>query len=362
MGHVLVGASGKGRGARYPGSGEIQFREKCGRRAGPRLGGVRDMSEKDRESGQEVSAPLAVDQPRRGVSRRRVLQTGAAAGVALAWAVPAVEALTSGSAFAAGVSPTTPPPSDFVLAVAFSALDPDQNNTEGYFWPLGVVVTSNSNGGYNVNYLTNISSSPSPYTVYDTINGQLFAYHVDIPPANGDLSAYENGSTPYSLSNATYSNTPGYTQPPNNPAAALGQIRSGAYDGLGVLTLAPPPGYPSLQKSAGFDATFDGSALSINFYVDEVQEVEKTGTANFPDIFIYQATVFQPNSTLTGVETATVTSEIWQGPENPTSPPAADAILLYSSSSGYPNVTYTPGTATGSSGKVNSLSYVFSEF
>jgi len=318
------------------------------------------MSEKDREGGQELFAPSAVDQPRRGVSRRRVLQTGAAAGVALAWAVPAVEALASGQAFAGTVSPTNPPPSDFVLAVAFSAVDPDQNNGEGYFWPLGVVVTGSS-GHYKVNYLTNISSSPVPYTVYDDINGVLFAYHVDIPPANGDLSAYENGSQPYSTSTATYSNTSGYTQPSSNPLAVLGQIQSGGYEGLGALTLAPPSSLSS-QKSAGFDATFDGSSLTINFYVDEDQEVEETGTANFPDIFIYQATVFQPNSSLTGVNVATVTSEIWQGPESPTTPPGASQILLYSSSSGYPGVTYSPGTATGSSGTVNSLSYTFSEF
>jgi len=332
------------------------------------------MSEKDREGGQELFAPSAVDQPRRGVSRRRVLQTGAAAGVALAWAVPAVEALASGQAFAGTVSPTNPPPSDFVLAVAFSAVDPDQNNGEGYFWPLGVVVTGSS-GDYQVNYLTNISSSPVPYTVYDSINGVLFAYHVDVPPANGDLSAYENGTGPYGTYNASdpYSNTSGYTQPPinslTNPLAVLGQIQPGPYEGLGEFTLAPPSNYPSSQKSAGFDASFTVPStglpyLSINFYVDEDQEVEETGTANFPDIFIYQATVFQPSSTSPGgVETATVISEIWQGPQNPTTPPGATEILLYSSSSGYPNVTYTPGTATNSSNvSVNSLSYVFSEF
>jgi len=320
------------------------------------------MSEKDREGGQEPFAPSAVDQPRRGVSRRRVLQTGAAAGVALAWAVPAVEALASGQAFAGTVSPTNPPPSDFVLAVAFSALDPDQgNNGEGYFWPLGVVVTGNSEGGYTVNYLTNFSSSPVPYTVYDYIGGVLFAFHVEVPPANGDLSAYENGTGPYGTYNPhhPYSNTSGYTQPTGNPTAVLGLIQTGAYEGLGALTLAPPSSSSS-QKSAGFDATFDGSSLTINFYVDEVQEVEEPGTANFPDIFIYQATVFQPNSSSPGgVETATVISQVWQGTQSPSSP---SEILLYSSSSGYPTVTYTPGTATGSSGPVNSLIYTFSEF
>jgi hypothetical protein len=323
------------------------------------------MSEKDREGGQEPFAPSAVDQPRRGVSRRRVLQTGAAAGVALAWAVPAVEALATGQAFAANVSQATPPGNDFVLAVAFSAVDPDQNNHEGYFWPLGVVVTGNSVAGYTVHYLTSIASSPVPYTVYDYISGNLFAFHVEVPPANGDLSAYENGSPPYSTSTATYSNTSGYTQPPNNPAAVLGKIKSGPYEGLGALTLAPPEEKKySSQKSAAFDATFDGSSLSINFYVDEDPEVEETGTANFPDIFIYQATVFQPNSgSPGGVETATVISEIWQGPKKPTTTPKAKKILLYSSSSGYPTVTYTPGTATNSNDvSVNSLSYKFSEF
>jgi len=323
------------------------------------------MSEKDREGGQEPFAPSAVDQPRRGVSRRRVLQTGAAAGVALAWAVPAVEALATGQAFAANVSQATPPGNDFVLAVAFSAVDPDQNNSEGYFWPLGVVVTGNSVAGYTVNYLTSIASSPVPYTVYDYISGNLFAFHVEVPPANGDLSAYENGTGPYGTYNPShpYSNTSGYTQPPNNPPAVLGLIQTGAYEGLGALTLAPPSSSSS-QKSAGFDATFNGSSLTINFYVDEDQEVEETGTANFPDIFIYQATVFQPNSSSPGgVETATVISEIWQGPESPTNAPAAGEILLYSSSSGYPTVTYTPGTATNSSNvSVNSLSYEFSEF
>jgi len=321
------------------------------------------MSEKDREGGQELFAPSAVDQPRRGVSRRRVLQTGAAAGVALAWAVPAVEALATGQAFAANVSPTNPPGNDFVLAVAFSAVDPLQgNNGEGYFWPLGVVVTSD----YKVKYLTNISSSPVPYTVYDTINGVLFAYHVDVPPANGDLSAYENGNEPYGTYNRSdpYSNTSGYTQPPNNPAAVLGLIQTGGYEGLGALTLAPPSSSSS-QKSAGFDASFDGSSLTINFYVDVVPEGETSGS-NFPDIFIYQATVFQPSSTSPGVvETATVISQVWQGPKKPprTSRPAAEQILLYSSSSGYPTVTYTPGTATNSSNvSVNSLSYKFSEF
>jgi hypothetical protein len=323
------------------------------------------MSEKDREGGQELFAPSAVDQPRRGVSRRRVLQTGAAAGVALAWAVPAVEALASGQAFAGNVSPTTPPPSDFVLAVAFSAVDPDQNNGEGYFWPLGVVVTGSS-GDYQVNYLTNISSSPVPYTVYDSINGVLFAYHVDVPPANGDLSAYENGTGPYGTYSPRhpYSNTSGYTPPAGNPLAALGQIQTGGYEGFGALTLAPPSNYPSSQDSAGFDASFDGSSLTINFYVDVVPEGE-TGGSNFPDIFIYQATVFQPNSTLPGgVETATVISQVWQGPKSPASPPAAEEILLYSSSpSNYPNVKYyPPGTGSGSSGKVNLMKYVFSEF
>jgi hypothetical protein len=318
------------------------------------------MSEKDREGGQEPFAPSAVDQPRRGVSRRRVLQTGAAAGVALAWAVPAVEALATGQAFAANVSQATPPGNDFVLAVAFSAVDPAQNNGEGYFWPLGVVVTGSS-GDYQVNYLTNISSSPVPYTVYDSINGVLFAYHVDVPPANGDLSAYENGTGPYGTYNASdpYSNTSGYTQPPYNPLAALGKIQSGGYEGFGELTLAPPSNYPSSQDSAGFDASFDGSSLTINFYVDVVPEGETSGS-NFPDIFIYQATVFQPNSTSQGgVETATVISQVWQGTQGPSS---ASEILLYSSSSGYPTVTYTPGTATGSSGPVNSLIYTFSEF
>jgi len=327
------------------------------------------MSEKDREGGQEPFAPSAVDQPRRGVSRRRVLQTGAAAGVALAWAVPAVEALASGQAFAGTVSATTPPTSDFVLAVAFSAVDPDQKNHEGYFWPLGIVVTSGSSDGrtvYTVNYLTNFSSGDDPLTygtVYRFINNQLFAFRVDVPPANGDLSAYENGSKPYSTSTATYSNTTGYTQPPNNPLAVLGKIKSGSYEGLGDLTLAPPPEkIYSSQKSAGFDATFDGSSLTINFYVDEDPEVEKKGS-NFPDIFIYQATVFQPNSNMTGVDVATVTSELWQGSRKPAKPPNKKKILKYSSSSGYPNVTYTPGTATNSSSvQVNSLSYVFSEF
>jgi len=338
------------------------------------------MSEKDREGGQEPFAPSAVDQPRRGVSRRRVLQTGAAAGVALAWAVPAVEALASGQAFAATVSQATPPPKDFVLAVAFSALDPLQglsstnNNNEGYFWPLGVVVTGNSVAGYTVNYLTSIASSPVPYTVYDYISGNLFAFHVEVPPANGDLSAYENGVGPYGTCNNPldpYSNTSGYTQPPNNPPAARGLIQPGPYEKLGACTLAPPLSRSS-QKSAGFDASVNLSSpngplqsLSINFYVDEVQEGVEGNGANFPDIFIYQATVFQPNSTSPGgVETATVISEIWQGPANPNpaTAPAASEILKYSSSSGYPKVTYTTPTATGSSGTVNSLSYVFSEF
>lgn len=318
------------------------------------------MSENEREGEQDLSSPVVVGEHRRGVSRRRVLQTGAAAGVALAWAVPAVEALASGSAFA--VSATNTPPSDFVLAVAFSAVDPDQNNGEGYFWPLGVVVTGSAKDGYTVNYLTNVSSTPVPYTVYDTINGVLFAYHVEVPPANGDLSAYENGSKPYTTSTAKYSNTSGYTQPPGNPPASLAQILPGPYDGLGKITLAPP-NYPNTtQRAAGFDASFNGTSLSINFYVDEDPEVEETGTANFPDIFIYRAHVFQPNSTGTGVDVATVMSEVWQGPEKPTSPPAADAILEYASSAGYPTVTYTPGTAVGSSGTVNTLSYVFSEF
>jgi len=265
------------------------------------------------------------------------------------------------------VSSATPPGNDFVLAVAFSAVDPDQNNHEGYFWPLGVVVTGNSVAGYTVHYLTSIASSPVPYTVYDYISGNLFAFHVEVPPANGDLSAYENGSSPHSTCpTGTYSNTSGYTQPPNNPAAVLGRIKSGKYDGLGALTLEPPrKKIYSSQKSAAFDATFDSSSLklTINFYVDEDPEVEEPGTANFPDIFIYQATVFQPKSgSPGGVETATVISEIWQGPEKPTSPPAADEILLYSSSSGYPKVKYSTSTATGSSGPVNSLIYTFSEF
>jgi hypothetical protein len=323
------------------------------------------MSEKDREGGQELFAPSAVDQPRRGVSRRRVLQTGAAAGVALAWAVPAVEAFASGQAFAA-VSPTTPPTNDFVLAVAFSAVDPDQNNGEGYFWPLGVVVTGNSVAGYTVNYLTSIASSPVPYTVYDYISGNLFAFHVEVPPANGDLSAYENGTGPYGTYSPRhpYSNTSGYTPPAGNPLAALGQIQTGGYEGFGALTLAPPSNYPSSQDSAGFDASFDGSSLTINFYVDVVPEGETSGS-NFPDIFIYQATVFQPSSTSPGVvETATVISQVWQGPKSPASPPAAEEILLYSSSpSNYPNVKYyPPGTGSGSSGKVNLMKYVFSEF
>jgi hypothetical protein len=324
------------------------------------------MSEKDREGGQEPFAPSAVDQPRRGVSRRRVLQTGAAAGVALAWAVPAVEAFASGQAFAA-VSPTTPPTNDFVLAVAFSALDPDQNNGEGYFWPLGIVVTSGSSDGttvYTVNYLTNFSSGDDPLTygtVYGLINNQLFAFRVDVPPANGDLSAYENGTGPYGTYSPSdpYSNTSGYTQPPYNPLAALGKIQSGGYEGFGELTLAPPSNYPSSQDSAGFDASFDGSSLTINFYVDVVPEGETSGS-NFPDIFIYQATVFQPNSTSQGgVETATVISQVWQGTQGPSS---ASEILLYSSSSGYPKVKYSTSTATGSSGPVNSLIYTFSEF
>jgi hypothetical protein len=320
------------------------------------------MSEKDREGGQEPFAPSAVDQPRRGVSRRRVLQTGAAAGVALAWAVPAVEAFASGQAFAA-VSPTTPPTNDFVFAVAFSALDPDQKNGEGYFWPLGVVVTGSSDH-YKVNYLTNNSRGPSPYTVYDYISGNLFAFHVDVPPANGDLSAYENGSKPHSkCPTGTYSNTSAYKEPTGNPPAALGQIQPGGYEGFGARTLAPPSNYPSSQDSAGFDASFDGSSLMINFYVDVVPEGE-TGGSNFPDIFIYQATVFQPNSSWPGgVETATVISQVWQGPESAASPPAADEILLYSSSSNYSNVIYLPpGIGSGDSGKENLMTYVFPEF
>jgi len=340
------------------------------------------MSEKDREGGQEPFTPSAVDQPRRGVSRRRVLQTGAAAGVALAWAVPAVEAFASGQAFAA-VSPTTPPTNDFVLAVAFSALDPLQGitnkNNEGYFWPLGIVVTSNSEGGYTVNYLTKFSSGDDPLTygtVYGFINNQLFAFRVDVPPANGDLSAYENGTEPYGTYNNPldpYSNTSGYTQPTGNPLAVLGRIQSGGYEGLGAFTLAPPPSRSS-QKSAGFDASVNLSqnkslqSLSINFYVDEIQEGVEENGANFPDIFIYQATVFQPSSTSSGgVETATVISQVWQGPENSPSPPAPGKtqILVYSSLNlSYPssNVTYSTGTAPESSGTVNSLSYVFSPF
>jgi len=301
------------------------------------------MSEKDREGGQEPFAPSAVDQPRRGVSRRRVLQTGAAAGVALAWAVPAVEAFASGQAFAA-VSPTTLPPTDFVLAVAFSALDPLQNNNEGYFWPLGVVVTSKFENGrevYTVNYLTTFSSGDdSSYcTVYGfTANNQFFAFRVEVPPANGGLSSYENG-TPAPLGTA--------------PAGFGGQITGDPYKGFGDLTLAPPSS-SSDQKSAGFDASFDGSSLSINFYVDEVPEKEVPG-ANFPDVFIYQAKVFQPNSTLTGLDVATFTSIIASAP--------SQQILTYASSSDSPTVIYTAGTATNSSkATVKSLSYVFSNF
>lgn len=206
----------------------------------------------------------------RGMTRRQMLVRTAAAGATLAWVVPAVEAATAG---VAGASPIPQFNSPFDYELAFTIVDPDQNNGEGYFWAFLAAVDINGNlveldyGGVGSGPMVGGNQT---YGVTSIDGG--------IPPINGGLAAS-----------------------PFNGSGGSGPAPQGQYSNYvlagntATIDLNPPAGVSNGETAAGgfyplhMTLTWDPTTLdfTVTLEPDEVSNNLETNGGNFPDPFIY---------------------------------------------------------------------------
>ncbi|MGH9101615.1 MAG: hypothetical protein ACRDYD_01305 [Acidimicrobiales bacterium] len=273
----------------------------------------------------EVQIDQEADGPR-GLTRRQMIQRTAAAGATLAWAVPAVEALTTR---AASASPISPHNSAFDFEFAFTLVDPDQFNSEGYYWPfLAVVDTTGA-----LYLLAGPVPSGNQVEVGGMVGGNSYAASLAVPPKDGGLPvvAYDGSSNYF---HSTGDNSPGL----------VGIYNSIANSGTSsTAKISPPVGYGGGEKDypATVLVSLSGGTLTIELYPDEVaNDVEEQGTANFPDIYIYGATAING----TNSHEANLTSSV------AISNNSSGSYLEYSSSAVGYNITFSTGPAPGGSG------------